>query len=99
MTAAAEARIMAKLRAGETVTREDHVATIDDLAELDAFKAGVTQAGRMTESLLTAIYRRQMQIGAATHGKPCLSPQGPTRPGGMAQPVAPQSPKAATGAL
>ena len=88
---------MAKLRAGETVTREDHVATIDDLAELDDFKAGVTQAGRMTESLLTAIYRRQMQIGAATHGKPCLSPQGPTRPGGMAQPVAPQSPKAAPG--
>lgn len=99
MTAAAEARIMAKIRAGQTVTREDHVATIDDLAELDAFKAGVTQAGRMTESLLTAIYRRQMQIGAATHGKPCLSPQGPTRPGGMAQPVAPQSPKAAAGAL
>ena len=53
----------------------------------------------MTETLLTAIYRRQVQIGAATHGKPCLSPQGPTRPGGMAQPVAPQSPKAATGAL
>ena len=99
MTAAAEARIMAKIRAGQTVTREDHVATIDDLAKLDAFKAGVTQAGRMTESLLTAIYRRQMQIGAATHGKPCLSPQGPTRPGGMAQPVAPQSPKAAAGAL
>ena len=99
MTREAEARIMAKLRAGQTVTREDHVATIDDLAELDAFKAGVTEAGRMTESLLTAIYRRQVQIGAATHGKPCLSPQGPTRPGGMAQPVAPQSPKAATGAL
>ena len=40
MTREAEARIMTKLRAGETVTREDHVATIDDLAELDAFKAG-----------------------------------------------------------
>ena len=99
MTREAEARIMAKLRAGQTGTREDHVATIDDLAELDAFKAGVTEAGRMTESLLTAIYRRQMQIGAATHGKPCLCPQGPTRPGGMAQAVAPQSPKAAAGAL
>ncbi len=99
MTSEAEARIMAKLRAGETITREDHVATIDDLAELDAFRRGVAEAGRMTEALLTAIYRRQVQIGAATHGKPCLSPQGPTRPGGMAQPVAPQSPKAATGAL
>ena len=60
MTREAEARIMAKLRAGQTVTREDHVATIDDLAELDAFKAGVTEAGRMTETLLTAIYRRQV---------------------------------------
>ena len=99
MTREAEARIMTKLRAGETITREDHVATIDDLAELDAFRRGVAEAGRMTEALLTAIYRRQVQIGAATHGKPCLSPQGPTRPGGMAQPVAPQSPKAATGAL
>ena len=65
MTAAAEARLLAKLRAGETVTREDHVATIDDLAELDAFKAGVTEAGRMTETLLTAIYRRQVQIAQA----------------------------------
>lgn len=99
MTSEAEARIMAKLRAGETITREDHVATIDDLAELDAFRRGVAEAGRMTEALLTAIYRRQVQIGAATHGKPRLSPQGPTRPGGMAQPVAPQSPKAATGAF
>ncbi len=62
MTAAAEARLMAKIRAGETVTREDHVATIDSLAELDAFKRGVAEAGRMTESLLTAIYRRQAQI-------------------------------------
>ena len=60
--AAAEARLMAKIRAGETVTREDHVATIDSLAELDAFKRGVAEAGRMTESLLTAIYRRQAQI-------------------------------------
>ena len=60
--AAAEARLMAKLRAGQTVTREDHVATIDSLAELDAFKRGVAEAGRMTESLLTAIYRRQAQI-------------------------------------
>ena len=62
MTAAAEARLMAKIRAGETVTREDHVATIDSLAELDAFKRGVAEAGRMTDELLTAIYRRQMQI-------------------------------------
>ena len=62
MTAAAEARIMAKLRAGETVTREDHVATIDDLAELDAFRRGVAEAGRMTADLMTAILRRQVQL-------------------------------------
>jgi hypothetical protein len=62
MTGAAEARIMAKIRAGQTVTREDHVATIDDLAELEAFRAGVTEAGRMTADLLTAILRRQVQL-------------------------------------
>lgn len=62
MTAEAEARIMAKIRAGETVTREDHVATIDDLAELEAFRRGVTEAGRMTADLLTAIIRRQVQL-------------------------------------
>ena len=62
MTREAEARIMAKLRAGQTVTREDHVATIDDLAELDAFKAGVAEAGRMTADLMTAIARRQVQL-------------------------------------
>lgn len=62
MTAAAEARIMAKLRAGETVTREDHVATIDDLAELEAFRQGVAEAGRMTADLMTAIARRQVQL-------------------------------------
>lgn len=65
MTAAAEARIMAKIRAGETVTREDHVATIDDLAELDAFRRGVTEAGRMTGDLTTAIIRRQVQLQTA----------------------------------
>ena len=62
MTREAEARIMAKLRAGETVTREDHVATIDDLAELEAFRQGVAEAGRMTADLMTAIARRQVQL-------------------------------------
>ena len=45
MTREAEARIMAKLRAGETVTREDHVATIDDLAELEAFRQASPKPG------------------------------------------------------
>ena len=62
MTAEAEARIMAKIRAGETVTREDHVATIDDLVELEAFRQGVAEAGRMTADLMTAIARRQVQL-------------------------------------
>ncbi len=53
---------MAKLRAGISPTREDHVATIDDLAELEAFRRGVTEAGRMTADLLTAIIRRQVQL-------------------------------------
>jgi hypothetical protein len=62
MTRDAEARIMAKIRAGQTVTREDHVATIDDLAELEAFRQGVAEAGRMTADLMTAIARRQVQL-------------------------------------
>lgn len=62
MTREAEARIMAKIRAGQTVTREDHVATIDDLAELEAFRQGVAEAGRMTGDLMTAIIRRQVQL-------------------------------------
>jgi len=65
MTREAEARIMAKLRAGQTVTREDHVATIDDLAELEAFRQGVAEAGRMTAELTTAILRRQVQLQTA----------------------------------
>ena len=96
---------MAKLRAGETVTREDHVATIDDLAELDAFKAGVTEAGHMTESLLTAIYRRQVQIGAATHGTSCLAartrvlPCAANSPGGVFQQVETFPPRTPPGAF
>ena len=62
MTREAEARIMAKIRAGQTVTREDHVATIDDLAELEAFRRGVAEAGRVTADLMTAIARRQVQL-------------------------------------
>ena len=70
MTREAEARIMAKLRAGETVTREDHVATIDDLAELEAFRRGVAEAGRMTADLTTAILRRQVQLQTNSRRKP-----------------------------
>ena len=70
MTREAEARIMAKLRAVETVTREDHVATIDDLAELEAFRRGVAEAGRMTADLTTAILRRQVQLQTNSRRKP-----------------------------
>ena len=40
------------MKVSAPVTREDHVATIDSLVELDAFRCGVTDAGRMTESPL-----------------------------------------------
>lgn len=69
MTRAAEQALLAKLRAGKTVTVADHIPTIDDADELEAFRAGLIGNGRMTPDLQTAIYRQQIKIGrASTHG-------------------------------
>ena len=68
MTVAAERALMAKWRKGEIITPEDHITTIDDLDELAAFKAKLTEVGRMTQDTLVAIYRREKQIGRSTHG-------------------------------
>lgn len=68
MTVAAERALMAKWRKGEIITPEDHITTIDDLDEIAAFKAKLTEVGRMTQDTLVAIYRREKQIGRSTHG-------------------------------
>ncbi len=55
-----------RVRAGQTVTREDHVATIDDLAELEAFRQCVAEAGR-TRVVAIVRSRRELQeeVGAS----------------------------------
>jgi hypothetical protein len=63
MTRAAESRLMEKTRRGEIVTPADHVTTIDDVEELEAFRKALIANGRMTEDAQIAIYRRQKQIG------------------------------------
>ncbi len=63
MTRAAEARLMEKVRRGEIVTPEDHITTIDDPAELAAFKAALHANGRMTPDINTACVRREKEIG------------------------------------
>lgn len=68
MTRAAESRLMEKTRRGEIITPEDHVTTIDNADELEAFRKQALKAERMTPELQTAIYRRQIKLGAATHG-------------------------------
>lgn len=69
MTAAAERAIIDKMRAGQPITVLDHIPTIDDAEELEAFRSALIKNGRMTEDAQIAIYRRQKQIGqASTHG-------------------------------
>lgn len=63
MTRAAEQAILAKLRANQPITAEDHIPTIDDADELEAFRTGLIANGRMTPDLQTAIYRQQIKIG------------------------------------
>lgn len=65
MTRAAEQALLAKWRRGEIITPEDHVTTIDNADELEAFRKQAIKAERMTPELQTAIYRRQMQIERA----------------------------------
>ena len=68
VTRAAEQALLAKWRRGEIITPEDHVTTIDNADELEAFRKQALKAERMTPELQTAIYRRQIKIGASTHG-------------------------------
>lgn len=69
VTRAAEQALLAKWRRGEIITPEDHVTTIDNADELEAFRSALIKNGRMTEDAQIAIYRRQKQIGqASTHG-------------------------------
>lgn len=68
MTRAADAELMAKVRRGEIITPEDHIGTIDDADELESFRRKLIEAGRMTADIQTAIYRRQIKIGASAHG-------------------------------
>ncbi len=65
VTRAAEQALLAKWRRGEIITPEDHVTTIDNADELEAFRRALIGNGRMTPDAQTAIYRRQMQIERA----------------------------------
>lgn len=62
MTAEAERELMQKHRRGEPITPEDHVATIDDPDELEGFRMGLRDCGRLTVELTQAIARRKVQI-------------------------------------
>lgn len=69
MTAAAERTLMEKWRRGEAKFPLDHVPTIDDPDELQAFMDGLKANGRMTDETREACLRRQRQlIGRSTHG-------------------------------
>lgn len=63
-TAAAEAALLAKLRRGEHITAADHIPTIGTVEELDGFKRGLSEAGRLTPELLVAIYRHEKRLSA-----------------------------------
>lgn len=65
MTRAADRALIEKWRRGEIITPEDHVTTIDDTDELEAFRKQAIANGRLTPELQTAIYRRQIKIGAS----------------------------------
>lgn len=62
MTRAAEQLIIKKIRSGQPVGAEDHIGTIDDIGELEAFRAGIASAGRLTHDVMQAIERRKNAI-------------------------------------
>lgn len=62
---AAEQALMEKWRRGEPITALDHIPTIETAEELAGFRAGLIRANRMTDELLTAIYRHEIKIGAS----------------------------------
>lgn len=61
MTSAEEA-LLAKIRRGEPVYPIDHVPTITDLDELQAFMDGLKANGRMDDATREACLRRQRQL-------------------------------------
>jgi hypothetical protein len=64
MTREAEQELLRKARRGEAITPEDHITTIDSAAELEAFRSGLAQSGRLTTDLMQAIARRKNRIGS-----------------------------------
>lgn len=55
----AELRILDKARRGHVVTVADTVATIMSLAELDAYRKGLSARGALTTDAMQAIRDRQ----------------------------------------
>lgn len=55
----AELRIIDKARRGQTITPADTVATITSLAELDAYRKGLSARGALTSDAMAAIRDRQ----------------------------------------
>lgn len=62
MTVAAERTLMEKWRRGQPIYPVDHVPTIDDLDELQAFMDGLKANGRMNDETREACLRRQRQL-------------------------------------
>lgn len=62
MTRAAEQALLAKSRSGHPITPADHITTLDCAEEIDAFRKGLSDNGRLTEDLIQACARRKVQI-------------------------------------
>lgn len=62
MTREAEQVLLRKARAGLPITPADHITTLDCAEEIDAFRKGLADNGRLTEDLIQACARRKIQI-------------------------------------
>lgn len=62
MTRAAEQELLMKWRKGQPIGPADHITTIDDLDELEGFRAALAGAGTLTTDLMQAIQTRKAQI-------------------------------------
>ena len=67
MTREAEQVLLRKARAGLPITPADHITTLDCAEEIDAFRNGLAENGRLTDELIQACARRKIQI--AQHDK------------------------------
>ena len=67
MTSEAEQALLRKARSGLPITPADHITTLDCAEEIDAFRKGLSDNGRLTEELIQACARRKIQI--ARHDK------------------------------